>query len=257
MEQLQMEVKNTTQQESAPAAVIQEASTATENTEAATPPIERSLEPGQEQVKRNESIIRTKLAVYSSGSLRGNQNLQISKPNKSIDVYFRTEDPAEFFINKHVEIIGKPIPFIHKGHNQRYPSRPYRQRVTCRLYDYVEHLCSIRHVDDMNYKGATFYDGTRQVFVTQLTQHIPRSLKIGNRWCLVFYRDKPVPHRRPPRVPTIVVTPSSEGTTAQMEWEEPGQGTSADNMSDANSEDPEESQRTIVDEPMPAASLTS
>ena len=109
----------------------------------------------------------------------------------------------------------------------------------------------------MNYKGATFYDGTRQVFVTQLTQHIPRSLKIGNRWCLAFYRDKPVPQRRPPRVPTIVVTPPSEGTTAQMEWEEPGQGTSADNMSDANSEDPEESQRTIFDEPMPAASLTS
>ena len=112
MEQVQMEVKNTTQEESAPAAVIQEASTATENTEAATPSIERSLEPGQEQVKRNESIIRTKLAVYSSGSFRGNQNLQISKPNKSIDVYFRTEDPAEFFINKHVEIMGNQYPLF-------------------------------------------------------------------------------------------------------------------------------------------------
>ena len=122
-----MEVKNTTQEESAPAAVIQEASTATENTEAGTPPIERSSEPGQEQVKRSESIIRTKLAVHSYGSLRRNQNLQISKPNKSIDVYFRTEEAAEFFTNKHVEIRGKPIPFIRKGHDQRYPSRPYRR----------------------------------------------------------------------------------------------------------------------------------
>ena len=30
------------------------------------------------------------------------QLLQISKPNKSIDILFRTEDAAEFFIQKHV-----------------------------------------------------------------------------------------------------------------------------------------------------------
>ena len=41
--------------------------------------------------------------------------LQISKPNKSIDVYFRTEDAADFFVKKHIEIRGKPIPFIRKA----------------------------------------------------------------------------------------------------------------------------------------------
>ena len=42
-----------------------------------------------------------------------------------------------------------------------------------------------------------------------------------------------------------------------MESEEPGQGASADNISDADSEQSETPQRTSVDEPMPEASLTS
>ena len=32
-----------------------------------------------------------------------------------VDVYFCTEDAANFFINKHIEIRGKPIPFICKA----------------------------------------------------------------------------------------------------------------------------------------------
>ena len=42
-----------------------------------------------------------------------------------------------------------------------------------------------------------------------------------------------------------------------MESEEPGQGASADNISDTDSEQSETPQRTSVDEPMPEASLTS
>ena len=124
------------------------------------------------------------------------------------------------------------------------------------FYDYVESLSSTRHLG-MNYKGMVFKNGTRQVFVTHLPQHIPRSLKIGNRWCLVFYRDQPVPQRRPPRVPTIEVTPPSEGTAAQMESERHGQGNSANSMSDANPENSEEQQRTLVNEPIAESSLTS
>ena len=43
------------------------------------------------------------------------QLLQISKPNKSIDMYFSTEHAAEFFIGKHVEVSRKPITFIRKA----------------------------------------------------------------------------------------------------------------------------------------------
>ena len=43
------------------------------------------------------------------------QLLQISKPNKSIDMYFSTEHAAEFFIGKHVEVSRKLIPFIRKA----------------------------------------------------------------------------------------------------------------------------------------------
>ena len=102
----------------------------------------------------------------------------------------------------------------------------------------------------------TFYDGTRQIFVTHLARHIPRSLKIGNRWCLVFYKDQPAPPRRPPRVPTIVETPVSEELPPQMELETLEQGASV-GESDANSEHSEDSWKIVTDEPMPEVSLTS
>ena len=44
--------------------------------------------------------------------LKYTQVLRVSKPNKSIDIYFRTEDAANFFIEKHIKIRGKPIPFV-------------------------------------------------------------------------------------------------------------------------------------------------
>ena len=133
------------------------------------------------------------------------------------------------------------------------------------LCGYVEHLHSISHVD-IHYNRMTFYDGTRlvfvthltrHVFVTHLTEHIPRFLKIGNRWCLVFYKDQSAPPRRPLRVSTIVETPHSEEPPAQMELEEPGQGTSANKMSDVNSVKSETFQRPVVDKSMPEASLIS
>lgn len=58
-------------------------------------------------------------------------------------------------------------------------------------------------------------------------------------------------------MPIIVVTPPSERTAAQMVWERQGQGNRNNNMSDANPEISEEQQRTIVNKPMPEASLTS
>ena len=119
------------------------------------------------------------------------------------------------------------------------------------LFDYAEQVSSIRHAD-IRHKTCS-----RQVFVTHLTQHIPRSIKIGNRWCLVFYGGQPAPSRRPPRVPTIVITPPSEETHTSMESEEPGRDTSADNMSEVDSEKSETPQQTWVDEPMPEASQTS
>ena len=122
---------------------------------------------------------------------------------------------------------------------------------------YVEHASSVKNTD-RHYNGLTFYDGTKQVFVTDLTRHIPRSMKNGNRWCLVFYKDQPLPDRRPPQ-PTqaAVEAPSSEESNTHMELEEPGQGNSADKLSEATSETSEASLRIVVDEPMPEASQTS
>ena len=100
--------------------------------------------------------------------------LQISKPNKSIDVYFSTEHAAQFFIDKHIEIRGKPIPFIRKakrilkvtinGVHRDLTDDELRPE----LYEYIANVSSIRHTG-RNYKGIVFKDQSRQLYVTNLT----------------------------------------------------------------------------------------
>ena len=188
--------------------------------------------------------------------------LQISKPNKSIDVMFKTQDATDFFAAQHIEIRGKLLSFIRKTKRilkvavKRVHSEITNDLLLSELDRYIENASSVRN-SDRHYNGTTFYDDTKQVFVTHLTRHIPRSLKTGKRWCLVFYKDQPMPPRRTSRVSTIVETPPSEGPSTQMELVEPGQDTSTNNMSYTYSEDSETSQRTVVDEPIPEASLTS
>ena len=205
----------------------------------------------------NEEILE---CVEELNLLKYLQLLQISKPNKSIDIIFRTEDAADFFINQHIEIRGKPLPFIRKAKRilkvviKGVHPEMSNDLLLSELYDYIDHTSSIRN-SDRQYNGTTFYDGTKQVFVTHLTRHIPRSIKIGNRWCLVLYKDQPVPPRRPPRVSTIVETPASEEPPHNMELEAPGPDASA-SESDAKSEHSENSPM-ITDRPMPEVSLTS
>ena len=38
--------------------------------------------------------------------------LQISRPSKYIDIMFKIEDAANFFMNQYIEVRGKPLPFI-------------------------------------------------------------------------------------------------------------------------------------------------
>ena len=189
--------------------------------------------------------------------------LQISKTNKSVDIRFRTEDAADFFVSQHVEIRGKPIPFIRKAKRvlkvviKGVHPEMTNDELMMELMPFIEHASSIRN-PDCHYNGVTFYDGTKQVSVTHLTRHIPRSIKIENRWCLVFYKDQPVPNRAPPQpTPGEVEAPSSEESNTHMELEEPVRGTSADELAETTSETSEASLQIVVDEPMPEPSQTS
>lgn len=189
--------------------------------------------------------------------------LQISKPNKSIDIVFPTEDVADFLINKHKGVRKKLLPFVRKAKRilkvmvKGVHPEMSNELLVSELFDYIKHVSSIRN-SYRQYDGTTYCNGTRQIFVTNLARHIPRSLKIGNRWCLVFYRDQPVLHRRLPCISTIVETPNSEELPPpQMELEVPGPGTSVGETSDTNSEQSDCSWKIITDKPMPEASLTS
>ena len=104
---------------------------------------------------------------------------------------FRMKDAADFFIFKHVEIKGMPILLIRKAKrilkitNKEVHPEIVNGKFIVELFSCIQHASSIRK-QDRHYNRMTFYDSTKQVFITNVTRHIPRSLKIGNRWCLVF-----------------------------------------------------------------------
>ena len=101
----------------------------------------------------------------------------------------------------------------------------------------------------------TFRDGSRQVFVTHLPRNISRSIKIENRWCLVFSGGQPdLLGRLAQQLPVITITPPAEELPDPMDLGEPDPGTSAvDELSEATSEDSGTSLQIVVDEPMPEA----
>ena len=172
------------------------------------------------------------------------------------------EEAADMFVKKHIMIMGKAIPFIRKAKRiLRMTVEGVHPEVSddMLLYElepFVEHCSSIKH-NEIHHRGTTFRDGTRQVFVTHLARHIPRSIKIGHRWYLVFYRGQPDLLERPAQQ-APAITPPAEKLPDPMDIGEPGPGTTAaDELSEATSEESGTSLQIIIDEPMPEASHTS
>lgn len=95
----------------------------------------------------NEDILQI---LEEADLLKYLQLLQISKPNKSTDILFRTdtEDAADFFVIKHVEIRGKPIPLIRKAKRilkvtvKRVHPELDNDELMFELMPYVEHTSS-------------------------------------------------------------------------------------------------------------------
>ena len=154
------------------------------------------------------------------GLLQQLQILQISKPNNSVDVLFRTEDAADFFVKKHIEIRGKPIPFIRKAKRilrvtvEGVHPEVADDMLLYELEPFIEHCSSIKH-NEIHHRGTTFPDSTRQVFVTHLARHIPRSIKIGKSWSLVFYRDQPDLLGRPAQQTSVIPVTGGGGPPQQ------------------------------------------
>ena len=52
--------------------------------------------------------------------------------------------------------------------------------------------------DNKQYKNKVYEMGTRAFLVTELYRHIPRSCRLFNRWCLVYYTGQPYSVRKKP-----------------------------------------------------------
>ena len=94
------------------------------------------------------------------------QILQISKPNKSIDVYFRTEEAVDMFPKRHILIRGEPIPFIRKVKRilqvtvKGVHPEVSNDMLLYELEPFIEHCSSIKH-NEIYHRWTTFRDGTR------------------------------------------------------------------------------------------------
>ena len=192
------------------------------------------------------------------------QQLLACTCNVAGDVFFQREDAADMFVKKHIVIRVKPIPFIRKAKRiLRVIVKGVHPEISddMLLYElepFIEHCSSVK-LNEIHYRGRTFRDGKRQVFVTHLARHIPRSMKIGNRWCLVFYRGQPDLLGRPAQqTPVRTITPHAEELPDPMDVGEPGPGTSVvDELSETTLEESGTSLWIVLDEPMPEASHTS
>ena len=89
------------------------------------------------------------------------QILQISKPNKSTDVFFRTEDAADMIVKRHIVNWVKPIPFIRKAKRiLRVIVKGVHPEISddVLLYElepFIEHCSSIKH-NEIHHRGRTF-----------------------------------------------------------------------------------------------------
>ena len=95
--------------------------------------------------------------------------------------------------------------------------------------------------------------------MTHLARHIPRSIKIGNRWCRLFYRGQPDLLGSPAQqTPLLTITPQAEELPDSMDVGEPGPGISpVDELSEATLKESGTSLQIVLNEPMPEASHTS
>ena len=138
---------------------------------------------------KNEDILQT---IEEAKLLEHLELLQISRPNKSIEVRFDSEKTAQPFVD--CEISMNSDSFAFRSNAQRrlrlsihgvHPTIP-DAALEYELSPYFGGVLDVRR-DTKQYKNKVYETGTRTFYCDKLFKHIPGPCWLFNRWSLVHY----------------------------------------------------------------------
>ena len=148
---------------------------------------------------KNEDVLQ---AIEELGVLENLELLQVSRTNKSIEIKFDSEQTAQNFVDCEVKISGSSFPFRRNAQRRLrvsihgvHPNVP-DAALEYELLQYFGGVLEIKR-DTKEYKTKVYQTGTRTFIISELYEHIPRSCRIMNRWCLVYYTGQPYTARKP------------------------------------------------------------
>ena len=148
---------------------------------------------------KNESVLK---AIKEKHLLEHLELLQVSISNKFIELRFDSEQVAQHFVDSKIRVNGNIFAFWRNA--QRWlrvsihevdPNFP-NAALEHKLMQYFGGVLEVKQ-DTKQYKTKVYQTVTRTFTITGLYQHIPRSCRIRNRWCLVYYIEKLDAVRKP------------------------------------------------------------
>ena len=146
----------------------------------------------------NEDVLQV---IEEADLLEHLELLQVSRSNKSIEVRFNTERAAQHFVGCDFSLNGDRFAFRSNAQRRlRVSIHGVHPNISdasleCELSEYFGGILDIRR-DTTQYKNKVYQTGTRTFIITELYRHIPRSCRIFNRWCLVYYTGQPYSARK-------------------------------------------------------------
>ena len=148
---------------------------------------------------KNEDVLQ---ALEQIQLLENLELLQVSRSNKSVEIRFDSEKAAQDFLTYDITIRGSKVVFRCNAFRRlRVSIHGVHPNVSDAALEYEmqNHFGGVIEVrkDTSSYKEKKYETGSRTFLITELYDHIPRSHRIFNRWCLVYYTGQPYTARKP------------------------------------------------------------
>ena len=148
---------------------------------------------------KNEDVLH---ALEQIQLLENLELLQVSRSNKSVEIRFDSEKAAQDCLTYDITIRGSKVVFRCNAFRRLRVSihgvHPNFSDAALE-YEMQNHFSGVIDVrkDTSSYKEKKYEIGSRTFMITELYDHIPRSHRIFNRWCLVYYTGQPYTARKP------------------------------------------------------------
>ena len=148
---------------------------------------------------KNEDVLH---ALEQIQLLENLELLQVSRSNKSVEIRFDSEKAAQDCLTYDITIRGSKVVFRCNAFRRLRVSihgvHPNFSDAALE-YEMQNHFSGVIDVrkDTSSYKEKKYETGSRTFMITELYDHIPRSHRIFNKWCLVYYTGQPYTARKP------------------------------------------------------------